>query len=217
MDAAATNHEKPGETNQVRERLGSVLTEKSAVAIQTGKAELPSAQANLPKVEFIISRGQEDSIYRADGSVSVEKSIRKIDPNCRNGVRASSDSEQRFDSVGLCKVIGNVRWGKSNADGNWQLVSVKGEQASYKLGDPIKHLEEPKPAPRVVEAKPSASGDKQHKAESKTEKSHSKVITHPQNSNVVRAIRHQIEPVNTQAIKRLDPTSLDAKLKSGLY
>jgi hypothetical protein len=69
----------------------------------------------------------------------------------------------------------------------------------------------------VVEAKPSASGDKQHKAESKTEKSHSKVITHPQNSNVVRAIRHQIEPVNTQAIKRLDPTSLDAKLKSGLY
>lgn len=111
------------------------------------RAKETNQDLDVPKVEFIISRGKEEQVFFNNGSVEQRLGDRKIDPNCKNSVRTSSGSEQGFDSVGLCKVRGNVHWGKSSQDGvmeitlgtntkikldsKWQLLSVKSENTDY--------------------------------------------------------------------------------------
>lgn len=112
------------------------------------KTERLSTNQSLPGIEFIISRGKHETAYLNDGSTREEVlSNKKIDPNCKFSVKTPDGSEQRFDRVGLCKVIGQVKWGKSDDNGameisvgektklkldrNWQLLSVKSENATF--------------------------------------------------------------------------------------
>lgn len=116
-------------------------------------------------VDFVISRGQEESVFHTDGTVLQRKAEGKIDPNCKNSVKTPDGSEQRFDSMGLCKLKGQVKWGKSSEDGvmditvggakkvkiqldrNWQLLNVRSEHTQYKRPEIEAKLPEvPKPA-----------------------------------------------------------------------
>ena len=135
--------------------------------------------AAAPAIEFIIARGQEESVFHADGSVATRKAEGKLDPNCKNSVKSPDGSEQRFDNVGLCKLKGQVKWGKTDSDGvmeinvgnngslqmrldkNWQLLSVKSENAQFLKSNQIeaKMPELPKQAPAV----PAEERIKDHK------------------------------------------------------
>lgn len=118
----------------------------SAEKVPEMRGSAGTAVENLPAVDFIISKGQEETVYNKDGSSFLRKVEGKVDPNCKNGVKAPDGSEQRFDSTGLCKLIGDVKWGRPNADNsmditvgnvkiqldkNWKLLSVAGEKAQY--------------------------------------------------------------------------------------
>ena len=135
------------------------------------------APAQPAPFEFVITQGQQQAVFGKDGSVNAQLNNDKIDPNCKNSVKTADGSEQRFDSQGLCKVRGNVKWGKS-ADGlmeitvggegqqvkmyldkNWKLASVKGESTSYdsSMKLPELKLQETKvaEAPSAPPAKPA--------------------------------------------------------------
>lgn len=128
-----------------------------------------STQAqDLPPVEFIISRGQKETLYFKDGSTQERTSDQKVDPYCKNSVKTPDGSQQSFDGVGLCKIRGKVNWGKSSPDGvmeitigdktkiqldsRWQLLSVKSENASYdKVTEDLKIAQEKS----ILEHKPT--------------------------------------------------------------
>lgn len=143
------------------------------------KKEEAPAQAQSAQFEFIISQGEQQTVFGKGGSVDTQLNTDKFNPNCKNSVKTPDGSEQRFDSQGLCKVRGNVHWGKS-VDGlmeitvggegqqvkmyldnkNWKLASVKGESSSYDSSMKLPTLKlEDKKAPEAPSAPPAGKLD----------------------------------------------------------
>lgn len=146
MDIVAARQEVVRETKGDKLQFDKIATASTTWA-QTNKSAESSAIKELPKVEFTISRGNEETVFTTDGASFRRRYEGKIDPNCKNGVKSGDGNEQRFDKVGLCKVNGpQVKWGKSHdgvmdislgdkvkiqLDRNWELLSVRSENASY--------------------------------------------------------------------------------------
>lgn len=164
------------------DHLSSLIFEKEPISTTFGQQaiEPKTGSFQLPKIDFVISHGQEEASYFGDGKVVVQKTDKKVNPECSNGVRSADGSEQRFDNTGLCKVSGDVHWGKSvdgvmqidiggnvkiGLDKNWHLVNVQGEHNSYKVGDEIKHpLEAPPQSAQVAEHAAHAAAGAQTQA-----------------------------------------------------
>ncbi len=139
----------------------TALADRNAVHSGAAKpVESNTAVKSLPAVDFVISKGQQESVYTTDGDMANRKSTKKVDPSCSNSVGTADGSEVRFDRSGLCKNVGEVKWGKAKdgvmditvggkvnvqLDNNWNLVSVRSEGQSVhfqsKTGSETKQTE----------------------------------------------------------------------------